>query len=104
MKTYEYKGTIYHYPKIGEDIYVPSSFYLSHGADDFCGGLCEITNIIERPECPNDYNRLFVTFKGVRGEMNWLYLMEGQEKWAEDYGDKRGHPCPDYTPEFNRWD
>ena len=33
--------------KVGDDIYVPTSLYLSHGEDDFHGGLCKIIGIGE---------------------------------------------------------
>jgi len=31
-------------PKVGDLIYVDSSIYLSHGVDDFIGGLYEISS------------------------------------------------------------
>jgi len=36
-------------PKVGDKIYLDSSFYISHGEDDFVGGLCTI-NVIEYSE------------------------------------------------------
>lgn len=32
-------------PKVGDDVYVGGSMYLSHGMDDFQGGLCKITKV-----------------------------------------------------------
>ncbi|MBU4501352.1 MAG: hypothetical protein KKA79_02075 [Nanoarchaeota archaeon] len=82
-------------PKIGNDIYVPTSLHLYRGKDDFLGGLCKIVKIEE------DY----LTMVGVEerpGVMyNWEYLKENQKEWKKEYRKRRGTPDPDYRPEFN---
>lgn len=91
-------------PCVGEDICVPSSFYISHGRDDFQGGVCKIAEVIKRNDCPNDYNRLFVKIEERPGsEYNWLLLIKDEESNRERYGSRRGFPDPDYSPEFNEW-
>ena len=88
-------------PEVGELIYLPTSLYLSHGVDDFFGGLCEVTRVVEdnrgvvwiqvaeKPECQ-------MTWKG--------YLLENQAKWRKEYKNRRGKADPDYRLEFNTWD
>lgn len=83
-------------PRVGDDVYVPSSLYLSHGVDDFRGGLCRIVAVSEL------LGRPFVEVEEDPGTLHsWAYLMERQEEWRERYGDRRGHPDPDLRPEFN---
>lgn len=92
----------YRDPVPGEDICVPTSLYLSRGADDFMGGLCQIAKVIRNDDCPNEYNRLFVTIVERPGhQYNWLPLIEGESKNLETYGDRRGYPDPDLDPQFN---
>lgn len=86
----------------GDEIYVGSSFYLSHGRDDFCGGRARVSKVTkgisggneawfveveERPEC----------------RYNWEFLENDQEKFKERFGDDRAHADPDLRPEFNEW-
>lgn len=83
-------------PRLGDDVYIPSSLYLTHGADDFRGGLCRIVEIHEHDAGP------FVEVEEDPGaQHNWRYLMEHQDEWREQYGDQRGRPDPDDRPEFN---
>jgi hypothetical protein len=86
------------YPRIGQDVYVGSILYLTHGRDDFAGGLCRIVEIF--PDDPSD--GVFVEVEEDAGtRYSWKYLMENQDDWRERYGDRRGHPDPDWRPEFN---
>jgi hypothetical protein len=95
----------YRIPVVGQDVVVGSSYYLSHGVDDFDGGLCQITEIIKDPECPNSFNRLFVRVaERPSSQYNWYALMEREAENRKHYGGRRGKSNPDYTPEFNRWD
>jgi hypothetical protein len=89
-------------PKVGEDIYLKTSWYLSHGADDFTGGRCEVTKVtwdeaqkahfIEVAEDPGSRIR----WEG--------HLKEMQPKLEKEFGNRRGHPDPDNHPDANRWD
>ena len=89
-------------PKVGDIIYVPSAFFLSHGLDDFCGGKVHVIEIKigvsggkqtymarvkERPSC------LY----------NWEFLCKEQSKLKERYNNKWAHLDPDYREEFNVW-
>jgi hypothetical protein len=83
-------------PRVGDDVYVPSSLFLTHGEDDFAGGLCRIVAIHEHT------GGLFVEVEEDPGtHHNWAYLRENQKELRERYGDRRGHSDPDYRPEFN---
>lgn len=91
-------------PVVGEDVYVPTSLYLSHGVDDFQGGVCRITKIIEQDIPENPINSLFISVAERPGhQYNWFILYEQQAELRERHGDKRGYPDPDYSPESNEW-
>lgn len=95
--------TFYDTPQVGDDIYLPTALYLSHGADDFIGGLARVRRVgpgmsageyvpfVEVAERPGTY-------------YNWRHLREEQEKLRTKFGDNRSYPDPDLRPEFNRWD
>jgi len=89
-------------PKVGDDIYVGSSFYLGHGVDDFRGGLCKVFKVKEgiSGSKPTHY----VSVKERPGHSyNWEFLAERQDKLKEEHGEARGYSDPDYDPQFNRW-
>ena len=87
-------------PKIGEDVYVPTSLYLGHGVDDFQGGLCEIVNI--EPEISAGKTCLFLEVKERPGHSyNWEVLMQEQDQLKNGFGEQRGYQDPDYDPRFN---
>ena len=83
-------------PRVGAEVYIPSSRYLSHGRDDFAGGLCRIVKVVD------EGHGLFVEVQEHPGsQYAWAYLQEHQEVWRESFGVRRGHPDPDLRPEFN---
>jgi hypothetical protein len=83
-------------PRVGDDVYIPSSRYLSHGRDDFAGGLCRIVKVVD------EGHGLFVEVEEHPGsQYGWAYLQEHQDVWHERFGDRRGRPDPDLRPEFN---
>lgn len=90
-------------PVVGEQVYVPSSFYMSRGEDDFSGGLATI----EKVECsfylpPGHHNYTMVGIKERPGVLyNWTALMDNQEAIAKAYAGKIAHADPDYDPQFN---
>ena len=88
-------------PNVGDDVYVGGAMYLSHGVDDFQGGLCKIAEVTTgisagKPEW-------FISVVERPG-YNYAILMESQDQWKAEYGTNRGHPDPDNSPESNRWD
>ena len=84
-------------PKIGDKIYVGTSLSISHGSDDFNGGICTISKIDKNKKLSEDHiNYLFVSIKERIGHSyNYKILMEDQEKLKERFGNKVGCPCPD---------
>jgi len=85
-------------PKIGMNIYIPTSLYISHGQDDIAGGLATISDIEFNKTLPSDhYNYCMIEVKEIPNEgYNWNWLMENQEEWEKEYGVNIACPCPDY--------
>jgi hypothetical protein len=64
--------------------------------DDFQGGVCKISTVLEKPE------GTFVRLEELgHWEVSWDYLLEGQDEWRERYGKQPGRLDPDYRREFN---
>jgi len=60
-------------PQIGQEIYIPSSKYISHGRDDIAGGLAIITEVKEGGSAC----KWFVSVEEVPGvSYNYEKLME----------------------------
>lgn len=87
-------------PSAGDLIYVPSSLYVTHGCDDFHGGLCRIIEV----KVDGNPNKTYVIVEENPGvEHNYRYLLELQEELKAEYGDARGHLSPDNRPDFEEW-
>ena len=89
-------------PELRKDdvIYVDTELYLSHGRDDFRGGLAQVfeyrMNVSKgRP----------VPFVRVAQQMdtwhNWRELAQMQKKLRAEFGKNWAHPDPDGRAEFN---
>jgi hypothetical protein len=93
-------------PKIGDKIYVPSSYYVYRGEDDFEGGLATIDKIDIRKNLPKTHCNYIMV--GIEGRPSTLYnyksLMEEQEELKTTYEGKTAHANPDLRPEFNQPD
>ena len=86
-------------PKVGDQIYVDTSLHVTHGIDDFIGGLCEVMSV-EKHE-----KNIWITVKEEPDtKYNWSHLSELQDKLKIEFGNSRGHKRPDYRSEFNRLD
>lgn len=86
----------------GDVIYVDTSLHLSHGRDDFRGGLAEVI------ECKTDMSggkpTPFVRVAQEPGTWhNWRILAADQKKLRAEFGTSWAHPDPDHRPEFNEW-
>lgn len=90
--------------KVGDTIYVPTSLYLSHGADDFIGGKATVTEVYQ--DMSGGKMTAFVRVaERPRTGFNWGQIWsKEQKKLAEQFGDARAHAEPDYREEFNKWD
>lgn len=84
-------------PKIGDTIYIGSSFYISHGEDDFKGGKCIINKIEFSKYFPKEHcNYCMIGIEENPGSMyNYSYLLTQQDKLKERFGNDKGHPDPD---------
>jgi hypothetical protein len=84
-------------PRVGQWIYIPSSFYLSHGLDDVVGGRARIGKV------KFEYGQYWVDVEQDPGtHYSWPALLERQPELRERYGDEIAHADPDSRPEFNR--
>ena len=82
-------------PKVGNLVYVGSSYYIDHGEDDFEGGLCKITHV--KLDTSAGKKVPFISVKERPGHSyNWEYLKERQAEWKKEFGTKRGHADPDF--------
>jgi hypothetical protein len=93
-------------PKIGDKIYVPSSYYVYRGEDDFEGGLATITKVEHSKHLPKGHvNYTMVGIEGRPSTMyNWTVLAEEQDELKKEYGKQVAHSNPDLRPEFNQPD
>lgn len=84
-------------PKVGDTIYVGSSFYISHGSDDFCGGKATIGKIEFNDRLGKDHvNYCMISIKERPGVMyNYKDLLERQKELKKQFGNKKAHPDPD---------
>jgi len=82
-------------PKVGDDIYVGSSYYIDHGEDDFEGGLCKVTQVSLGTSAGKKVP--FICIKERPGHSyNWEYLKEHQAEWKKEFGKRRGYEDPDF--------
>ncbi len=90
-------------PKMDQSIYVPSSFYVYRGEDDFAGGLATINKIEYSSHLPEDHvNYIMVGIKERPESLyNWKNLLKDQEKLAKEFKNAKAQPDPDYSPQFN---
>lgn len=88
--------------KKGDEMYVYSSFYISRGSDDVCGGLAKI----EKIEQDKDIHTLvWVMFEGLDSAYNYEHLLEKQNELKDQFGSQKAHPCPDIdTPWIEKGD
>jgi hypothetical protein len=82
-------------PKVGDDIYVGSSYYIDHGEDDFEGGLCRVTQVSLGTSAGKKVP--FILIQERPGHSyNWEYLKAHQAEWKKEFGKRRGYEDPDF--------
>ena len=90
-------------PKVGEDIYIEGAMYLSHGIDDYNGGLAKVSKVKKGISGGEDTH--YVSVEELPGHSwNWEYLAEEQDDLKKEYKKQRAHPDPDNSAESNCWD
>lgn len=84
-------------PKIGDKIYIPSSYHISRGSDDVQGGLATISRVEISKTLPADHvNAIMVLVEEISGtSYNYKNLMEKQEELKKEFGEKKACPDPD---------
>jgi hypothetical protein len=86
----------------GDVIYVDTSIYISHGRDDFRGGLGEVIGF--RSDISAGRPTPFVCVaQDPHTWHNWKILAEMQKELRQRHGKEWSHPDPDMRPEFNEW-
>lgn len=87
-------------PKIGDEIYVRTAIYISHGVDDVQGGLARVIAITNGTSAGRKVQ--FVEVAEHPGNLyNWDFLGEDQEALKERFGKIRARRDPNDRPEFN---
>jgi len=89
-------------PKVGDRIYVEGTIYLTHGVDDFQGGLCTVKAVQTHTENGEEVVSSVEVEEDPGTWYTWPgYLEARQAELKERYGDQKGAPKPDYRAEFN---
>jgi len=83
-------------PKVGESVYIDTYIFVTHGIDDFYGGLCEVDLV------NTDNGNVYISVKEDPGtSYNWKHLYQEQEQLKNKFGTNRGYQKPDLRKEFN---
>jgi hypothetical protein len=86
--------------RVGDVVYVDTELYISHGRDDFRGGLGEVTEV--RPDISKGISTPFIRVAQEPDTLhNWKILAADQKKLRAEFGKNWAHPDPDYRAEFN---
>ncbi len=86
--------------RAGDVIYLDTELYISHGRDDFRGGLAEVVEV--KPDISAGKSTPFVRVAQEPDTWhNWRILAEMQKKLRAEFGKHWAHPDPDWRPEFN---
>jgi len=86
--------------RIGDVIYVETERYISHGCDDFLGGLAEVSEF--RHEMSRGHLTPYVRVaQHPRVLYSWKHLAEKQKNLRLQHGTQWACPDPDLRPEFN---
>jgi hypothetical protein len=82
-------------PVVGKDIYVDSSFSISHGSDDVVGGLAKVTKVTNSISGGEKCH--FVEVAEHPGHSyNWdQHLANMQDQLKKEFGRKRAYADPD---------
>ena len=88
--------------KIGQKIYVPTNLFLSHGRDDFIGGLAEVIAIEDGVSAGKPAPFVIVK-ESPNCRYNWKFLKKQQKELKKQFGKNQAHADPDYSLEFNEW-
>jgi hypothetical protein len=91
-------------PKVGDKIYVEGTIYLTHGADDFQGGICTVKEVRSHIENGEEVVLSVEVEEDAGTWYTWPgYLELRQEEWKRRYGDQKAGSKPDLRPDFNNY-
>jgi len=81
-------------PKVGDDIYVPTSMSISNGSRDVHGGLAKIS-VVDKMISGGEPTWFIDVEELPNHGFNYDILMERQEELKERFGNERAYPDPD---------
>ena len=80
--------------KKGDKIYVETSLYLSHGSDDFVGGVSTVSKVYEAISGGEKHTFIEIEERPGTG-YNWSqFLSLKQDELKERFGEQKAHPDP----------
>jgi hypothetical protein len=77
--------------KPGDQVYVETRAYISHGEDDVIGGLATVVRVHHDPSAFSEYVVEVAEHPGCI--YNLTYLLEKQDELRDQFGEQRA--CPD---------
>src|SRR4029077_2823090 len=84
----------------GDVVYIDTELYISHGRDDFRGGLGEVIEV--RPDISKGKPTPLIRVAQEPDTLhNWKILAADQKKLRAEFGKSWAHADPDNRPEFN---
>ena len=87
----------------GDVIYLDTELYISHGCDDFRGGLAEVAEV-KLDKIGGTPISYLCAVQEPGTWHNWTtFLAPIQKRLREEFGKRWAHPDPDWRPEFNEW-
>ena len=74
----------------GDELYIPSAWYIDHGEDDRCGGIAVVSKVEK-----SIYGDHFIHFVGIDSAINSVFILANQDEWEAQYGSDLAHQCPE---------
>jgi hypothetical protein len=89
--------------RAGDVIYLDTELYISHGRDDFRGGLAEVVEV----KLDKIGGTPVVFVRAAQEPDTWhnwtTFLASMQKTLREEFGKNWARPDPDWRQEFNEW-
>lgn len=84
-------------PKVGDEIYVDTHWYMDRGREDRDGGLAKVTAV----EVKFHTTWVYVEEFGRDHPENWAWIGPRQTELRQEYGKQRARRTPDDHPSAN---
>lgn len=90
-------------PQVGDKIYIDTYLFVTHGIDDFIGGICTISKVEFNDYFKKDdaHHYSIEVEEDLGAFYSYHGLLEMQEALKTSFGNNKGHKRPDYRDEFN---